>query len=95
MTRMSEKERLEAAVERYEVLRHVLRDPMRKRNLGREDTLRELIDWVNAEIEAKANEPIGFRDYDYINGLRDAYQLVLDHCESLLDKETNHGDERQ
>lgn len=94
MTRMSEKERLEAAVECYEVLRHVLRDPMRKRNLGREDTLRELIDWVNAEIEAKANEPIGFRDYEYINGLSDAYQLVLDHCESLLDKETNHGNER-
>ena len=50
---------------------------------------------MNDKIEAKANEPIGFRDYEYINGLSDAYQLVLDHCESLLDKETNHGDERQ
>lgn len=94
MTRMSEKERLEAAAERYEVLKHILRDPLHTRNLGREDTLRELIDWVNDKIEAKANEPIGFRDYEYINGLSDAYQLVLDHCESLLDKEINHGNER-
>ena len=95
MTRMSEKERLEAAAERYEVLKHVLRDPLHTRNLGREDTLRELIDWVNDKIEAKANEPIEFCDYEYINGLNDAYQLVLDHCESLLDKETNHGDEHK
>lgn len=64
-------------------------------NVSEKDkTLREIIDWVNAKIEAKANKPIGFRDYEYINGLSDAYQLVLDHCESLLDKETNHGDER-
>lgn|GEM_PF-5818579 len=54
MTRISEKERLEAAAERYEVLKHVLRDPLHTRNLGREDTLRELIDWVNDEIEARA-----------------------------------------
>ena len=35
MTRMSEKERLEAAAERYEALKHVLRDPLHTRNLGR------------------------------------------------------------
>lgn len=81
MTRMSEKERLEAAVERYEVLKHVLRDPMRKRNHGREDTLNEIIDyckgkWETAHYESCFNPA---RNWE-----RDAYDDIIHHCESTL-----------
>lgn len=97
MTRMSEKERLEATAERYEVSKHVLRDPMRKRNHGREDTLNEIIDYCKAKSKEEQDYARGASDNivrSWAMAKRGAYDRIADHCESLLDKETNHGNER-
>lgn len=103
MTRISEKERLEAAAERYEVLKYVLRDPLHTRNLGREDTLRELIDWLGKErdyvLQWRGKDGKGLvndtiRPVDPWTHEANIFAHVIRHCENLLDKETNHGNER-
>lgn len=98
MTRMSEKERLEAAVERYEALKHVLRDPLHTRNLGREDTLRELIDYCKAKSKEEQDYARGAFDNivrSWAMAKRGAYDRIAEHCENLLDKEDTNGDERE
>lgn len=90
MTRMSEKERLEAAVERYEALKHVLRDPLHTRNLGREDTLRELIDYCKAKSKEEQDYARGAFDNivrSWAMAKRGAYDRIAEHCENLLEKE--------
>lgn len=87
MTRMSEKERLEAAVERYEVLKHVLRDPMRKRNHGREDTLNEIIDYCKAKSKEEqdyARTVLNDIAKGWAIAESHAYDRIADHCRSML-----------
>lgn len=50
----------------------------------KDKTLNEIIDWANGKLDEYAKRPLGFRDYDYINGLDDAYQEMINHCRSML-----------
>lgn len=68
-------------------------------NVSEKDkTLREIIDYCKAKSKEEQDYARGAFDNivrSWAMAKRGAYDRIADHCESLLDKETNHGNERE